>query len=290
VRAGFPDAGGGIGGLIAILSPGAGLLSPVYDGKGNVSAVLDVAQAPVAAYGYDEFGVPVATAGELEQPFRFSTKPYDPQTGLADFGYQFYSPALGRWLSRDPLGEFAAPLHNLYRFVGNNPLNAVDPNGLKVTVYARMLNKTLGGVGVHTFIEIQPDNPADFNGQRRWTIGGYNNELTDNLDARISDSTDMAWKKPFKGMYIVPLPEGKTDTQFINDIMAAFGRYPTGSRTYEPFPNVKNKEGNCNTVTSGALLGGGTSDDWMKKLDPRGLNPGLGVPLPEMLPPRPVLP
>ncbi len=33
------------------------------------------------------------------------------------------------WLSRDPLGEFADPLHNLYRFVGNNPLNAVDPDG-----------------------------------------------------------------------------------------------------------------------------------------------------------------
>ena len=34
------------------------------------------------------------------------------------------------WLSRDPLGELADPLHNLYRFVGNNPLNYVDPFGL----------------------------------------------------------------------------------------------------------------------------------------------------------------
>ena len=35
------------------------------------------------------------------------------------------------WLSRDPLGEQADPLHNLYRFVGNNPLNYVDPLGLQ---------------------------------------------------------------------------------------------------------------------------------------------------------------
>ena len=36
------------------------------------------------------------------------------------------------WLSPDPLGEFADPAHNLYRFVGNNPLNAVDPDGLEI--------------------------------------------------------------------------------------------------------------------------------------------------------------
>ena len=61
----------------------------------------------------------------------FSSKEWEPGAGLYYYGYRFYSPSLGRWLSRDPLGEFADPLHNLYRFVGNNPLNAVDPDGLE---------------------------------------------------------------------------------------------------------------------------------------------------------------
>lgn len=40
-----------------------------------------------------------------------------------------YTPSLGRWLELDPIG-FDAGDANLYRFVGNNPTNAVDPSGL----------------------------------------------------------------------------------------------------------------------------------------------------------------
>ena len=45
------------------------------------------------------------------------------------YGYRFYAPEIGRWLTRDPLGE-AGGL-NLYAFTGNNPVNWVDPWGLQ---------------------------------------------------------------------------------------------------------------------------------------------------------------
>lgn len=90
--------GGGIGGLLA-LNQGAGSYSYFYDGKGNVVAVQDASGATVAAYGYDAFGDQMEESGTLEQPFRFSTKPYDQQTGLVYFGYRFYMPQVGRWLS-----------------------------------------------------------------------------------------------------------------------------------------------------------------------------------------------
>jgi len=118
---------GGINNLLALWQ-GTEHYSYLYDGKGNVAAVLDALQASVATYDYDEFGVVLASDGPLFQPFRFSTKPYECSSGLSYFGYRFYSAFLGRWLSMDPLGERDSD--NLYTFVGNTPVNAIDPYGL----------------------------------------------------------------------------------------------------------------------------------------------------------------
>jgi len=89
--------------------------------------VIDSAEATAATYTYDAFGNLMVKTGSLDQPFQFSTKRYDAQTGLVYYGYRFYSPIQGRWINRDPLGESGGM--NLYRFVGNSPLNYIDPNG-----------------------------------------------------------------------------------------------------------------------------------------------------------------
>lgn len=44
----------------------------------------------------------------------------------AAFG--FYNPQIGRWTTRDPIGEGDSA--NLYQFVGNNPIKNVDPLGM----------------------------------------------------------------------------------------------------------------------------------------------------------------
>ena len=49
-------------------------------------------------------------------------------TGLSYYGYRFYQPVMGRWLTRDPLQEAGGI--NLYGFVQNNPVNWIDPWGL----------------------------------------------------------------------------------------------------------------------------------------------------------------
>jgi len=124
------DIGGGIGGLIN-LHQGGQDYSYLFDGRGNVSVLIDGSQAVVAGYVYDAFGNLLAKSGGLEQPYLFSTKEYDERTGLSYYGYRFYSPALGRWTTRDPLEEDGGI--NLYGFVENNPVNAVDPWGLATT-------------------------------------------------------------------------------------------------------------------------------------------------------------
>jgi uncharacterized protein RhaS with RHS repeats len=89
------NLGGGIGGLLN-LKQGGQDYAYLYDGKGNVAAVLDASQAVVAAYRYAPFGKLLAQTGSLTQPFGFSTKRYDTQTGLIYYGYRFYGPEIGR--------------------------------------------------------------------------------------------------------------------------------------------------------------------------------------------------
>ncbi len=86
----------------------------------------------MAHYEYAPFGgvISAVAAGSFAEanPFRFSTKYYDTETGLVDFGERLYSPSLGRWLSRDPIGHLGGP--NVYTFAGNNPIDRIDPFGM----------------------------------------------------------------------------------------------------------------------------------------------------------------
>jgi RHS repeat-associated protein len=91
--------------------------------------LLDRADNVAATYQYDPFGVPLAVQGNIGQPMQFSTKPYDAETGLSYYGFRFYSPHMGRWITRDPLGESGGI--NLYEFAKNNSINLTDPLGLK---------------------------------------------------------------------------------------------------------------------------------------------------------------
>jgi RHS repeat-associated protein len=90
--------------------------------------LIDGTQTPVVTYAYDPFGKLMKKTGTFDQPYMFSTKPYDPDTGLYYFGARFYSPMIRRWMTRDPSGE--ASDFNLYRAVANNATNWVDPWGL----------------------------------------------------------------------------------------------------------------------------------------------------------------
>ena len=119
---------GGIGGLLYISIDGA-LYVPCYDNNGNITRYLDSTGSVVATYIYDSFGRTLSSSGPLANVFRhrFSTKCFDPETGLYYYGYRFYSPKLMRWLNRDPIEE-AGGL-NLYAFVSNSPTRTNDPLG-----------------------------------------------------------------------------------------------------------------------------------------------------------------
>jgi len=65
-----------------------------------------------------------------ELHFWFSTKYLDEETGLYYYGYRYYSPRIGRWLSRDPIEEEGGVA--LYNLCWNNPVISCDACGLKI--------------------------------------------------------------------------------------------------------------------------------------------------------------
>jgi RHS repeat-associated protein len=84
-----------------------------------------------AKYEYGPFGEVFCAVGDMAKvnPFQFSTKYTDNETDFVYYGYRYYSPALGRWLSRDPIEEQGGL--NLYGFVSNDPVNKWDRLGLQ---------------------------------------------------------------------------------------------------------------------------------------------------------------
>lgn len=123
---------GGVGGLVFSTLAGQSMnYAYAYDGNGNVSALLDMTTgAKSASYDYDAFGETVTNEGHeaLVNPFRFSTKYADIETGHLYYGYRYYAPDFGRWLSRDSIQERGGV--TLYGFVENNGVNTLDYFGL----------------------------------------------------------------------------------------------------------------------------------------------------------------
>ena len=129
---------GGIGGLLSSSSGGTTSVSSVFytcDGNGNVTDLVDTNGVAAAHYEYDPFGNVIAKTGvdPVNNPFGFSTKYVDQETGLSYYGYRYYSPTMGRWISRDPIGEAGG--ENVYGFVGNDAIGAVDALGLYLVAF-----------------------------------------------------------------------------------------------------------------------------------------------------------
>jgi RHS repeat-associated protein len=139
------DGAGGIGGLLAIQDANGTTTGEnhetddlryvyFYDANGNVGQVIDLAAPSASAsikahYEYDAYGNLLVQSGSYAaaNPYRFSTKPWDDETGLGYWGYRYYDPRLGRWISRDPIEELGGA--HLYSYVHNRPASLFDAHG-----------------------------------------------------------------------------------------------------------------------------------------------------------------
>jgi len=93
---------------------------------------------------YDTFGqAQVDTASVVGNNLRFPGQYYDAETGLHNNWHRYYDPETGRYMTPDPIGLDGGI--NLYGYVGNNPINFVDPNGQWAV--GAVIGAVAGGLG-----------------------------------------------------------------------------------------------------------------------------------------------
>jgi RHS repeat-associated protein len=97
----------------------------VPDILGSVIGLQDSSSGALSKIGYLPYGKSASASG----PFNYTGQRVDPETsGLYYYRARHYSPAWGRFLQPDPIGYTGGS--NVYAYVGNDPLNQIDPAGL----------------------------------------------------------------------------------------------------------------------------------------------------------------
>ena len=97
------------------------------DGLGTITSLANTAGSLAQTYTFDSFGKQTASSGSLTNPFQYTARENDPETGLYYYRARYYDPNTGRFLNEDPTGLRGGI--NLYGCVGNDPINKTDPGG-----------------------------------------------------------------------------------------------------------------------------------------------------------------
>jgi RHS repeat-associated protein len=113
-------------------SDDAGVVYYGEDALGSVVDLTDAAGNATDEYAYDAFGQNLAHSGSSVQPFTFMGNEVDTTTGDDDFNAREYNPALGTFLSQDPVaGNSEAPVtEDAYIYGDDNPYADSDPTGM----------------------------------------------------------------------------------------------------------------------------------------------------------------
>jgi RHS repeat-associated protein len=130
---------GSPGNLLASYTQGVGIDEPLAmyqglttayfqaDGLGSITSLTDPTGALAASYVYDSFGNLTASTGTATNPFQFTGREFDPETGLYYYRARYYDPVSGRFVSEDPV-RFESGV-DFYPYVSNSPVDLNDPLG-----------------------------------------------------------------------------------------------------------------------------------------------------------------
>jgi len=153
-------------------------VSYYYVAKANytIATLTDDTNEPVERYLYDAYGVPSFNDGARQpvaerttaNPYLFQGRRFDTQTGLYYYRNRYYSPDLGRFMQRDPLGYVDGM--GLYEFVGGRPIALLDAFGLSWSDSVRR-NASVAGAAVGGAASSVADSVVSM-GQTYYKLGG----------------------------------------------------------------------------------------------------------------------
>lgn len=102
------------------------------DQLGSIQLVTDDGGNIVVEYKYSAFGQRTIISGNKSTTDKgFTAHQHLDEFELINAVARLYSPAIGRFLSADPFVQSPSDIQSLnrYSYVGNNPLNSIDPSG-----------------------------------------------------------------------------------------------------------------------------------------------------------------
>jgi RHS repeat-associated protein len=159
------------------------------DGLGSVTSLTNAAGAFAQTYTYDSFGKITNSTGTLTNPFRYTGREFDTETGLYYYRARYFDPNAGRFLSEDPI-RFNGGV-NLYAYVSNNSPNLGDPNGL-LQVCCRPAHQAFASVWAKATLQPPPchcflklSDGTTLSGYFSWSLGSFGDLVT-----RRDDNSD----------------------------------------------------------------------------------------------------
>ena len=97
------------------------------DHLGNVRVLFNDRGDTLQNTDYYPYGLAITNKSLFGgQRYLYNGKEVQTETNEYDFGARFYDPSTGRWHTMDPMHQFNSP----YNYVGGNPMNMIDPNGM----------------------------------------------------------------------------------------------------------------------------------------------------------------
>jgi RHS repeat-associated protein len=149
----------------ALLESGpGGAASVISDRLGSPAAPVSPAGTTLTTYSYAPFGTSSASSASTSAVGYAGYQ--QGASGLDATAARYYSPALGRFISQDPLGTAAG--QNVYAYVLDNPVNLTDPSGLQPSPPHM-------GVDAFLFGALTAGNPGPVRVEGEGiAVGGYN--------------------------------------------------------------------------------------------------------------------